>query len=295
MTESLINSGKPGCVTRRHGFLYQLPGVLRLALVSLVALGFATPILLLLLSSFKGGAEFSQVPPTYLPHHPTLDNYTALAVANMGRFVLNSLTATVIAVVLTVGVSVMAGYGFARFRFRGQGFLLVLVLATLMIPFQSIIPALYSVMDAVGLTNSLVGLGLLYTVFSLPFGVMAMRVAFAAIPDALEEAAIVDGLTPGSILVRVMVPLTVPSIATVALYAFFNSWNEFLAALIFTTKQRLFTLPVALANLQSGAMGTLNWGVLETGALVSAVPCIAIFLILQRYYVAGLVSGAVKE
>jgi len=81
---------------------------------------------------------------------------------------------------------------------------------------------------------------------------------------------------------------------TVALYAFFSAWNEFLAALIFTTRQNAFTLPVVLANLQSGAGGTLNWGVLETGAIVSAVPCVLVFLILQRYYVAGLTAGALK-
>jgi multiple sugar transport system permease protein len=163
-----------------------------------------------------------------------------------------------------------------------------------MIPFQSIIPALYTVLDRAHLTNSLTGLVLVYSTFALPFGTFAMRAAFTALPPGLEEAAIVDGAGEITLLFRVMVPMAVPGIATVALYSFFNAWNEFLAALIFSTRQDKFTLPVVLSNLQTGAFGTLNWGVLETGAIVSAVPCIVIFLILQRYYVSGLTNGAVK-
>jgi multiple sugar transport system permease protein len=114
------------------------------------------------------------------------------------------------------------------------------------------------------------------------------------IPAGIEEAAIVDGASPLGVLWRVMAPMAVPGIVTTAVYAFFSAWNEFLAALIFTTRPKAFTLPVVLASLQTGAGGTLNWGVLETGAVVSAVPCIVVFLILQRYYVSGLTAGAVK-
>jgi multiple sugar transport system permease protein len=172
--------------------------------------------------------------------------------------------------------------------------LFIVLLSTLMIPFQSIIPALYLILDELSLTNSIVGLVLVYTSFVLPFGVFTMRAAFQGIPNGIEEAAIMDGASAFTTLWRVMGPMVVPGIATVAIYAFFNAWNEFLAALIFTTQQESFTLPVALANLQSGAFGTLNWGVLEAGAIVSAVPCIIVFLLLQRYYVAGLTAGAVK-
>ncbi|MGX6606101.1 carbohydrate ABC transporter permease [Micromonosporaceae bacterium Da 78-11] len=121
-----------------------------------------------------------------------------------------------------------------------------------------------------------------------------MRTAFTALPAAVEEAAFVDGAGTMTTLRKVLLPMVTPGVATVALYAFFTAWNEFLAALIFTTRQEQYTLPVVLANLQTGAGGSLNWGVLETGAVFAAVPCIVIFLILQRYYVAGLTGGAVK-
>ncbi|ARJ07735.1 ABC transporter permease [Cnuibacter physcomitrellae] len=261
---------------------------------ALLALLFASPLLWLFISSFKSSAEFAQVPPTYLPEEFSLENYTSLASAGIWGYVGNSALAAVGTVALGTVLSVLAGYGFARFRFRGSGVLFIVLLSTLMIPFQSIIPALYSILNAGHLTNSVFGLILVYTSFVLPFGVFTMRASFQAIPLGIDEAAIMDGASVWTTLTRVMAPMVVPGIATVAIYAFFNAWNEFLAALIFTTKQESFTLPVALANLQSGAFGTLNWGVLEAGAIVSAVPCIVVFLLLQRYYVAGLTAGAVK-
>ncbi len=260
----------------------------------IVALLFASPLAWLFISSFKTSAEFAQVPPTYLPQTLSVENYAALADAGVWGYVRNSAVAATGTVILGTLLSVLAGYGFARFRFRGSGLLFIILLSTLMIPFQSIIPALYAILDTAHLTNSLIGLILVYTSFVLPFGVFTMRASFHAIPLAIEEAAIMDGASTLTTLTRVMGPMAVPGIATVAIYGFFNAWNEFLAALIFTTRQESFTLPVALANLQAGAFGTLNWGVLEAGAIVSAVPCIAVFLLLQRYYVAGLTAGAVK-
>ncbi|MEJ3405617.1 carbohydrate ABC transporter permease [Rathayibacter sp. YIM 133350] len=261
---------------------------------SIIALLFASPLLWLVVSSFKTSAEFAQVPPTYVPQHPSIENFALLTDAGMWAYAGNSVMASAGTVLLATLLSVLAGYGFARFRFRGAGVLFIVLLSTLMIPFQSIIPAMYTILDSVGLTNSILGLVLVYTSFVLPFGVFTMRAAFQSIPLGIEEAAIMDGASVITTLTRIMAPMVVPGIATVAIYAFFNAWNEFLAALIFTTRQESFTLPVALASLQSGAFGTLNWGVLEAGAIISAVPCVIVFLILQRYYVAGLTAGAVK-
>ncbi|MDI1466081.1 carbohydrate ABC transporter permease [Catellatospora sp. KI3] len=279
---------------RRPGRPQWLPATAFYTVCGLLALLFVAPLAWLVVSSFKTGAEFAQTPPTLLPTEPSLENYQRLLDAGLGRNVLNSALVTAGTVVAATALAVLAGYGFARFRFRFQGLLFLVVLSTLMIPFQSIVPSLYVILDDLNLTNSLLGLVLVYTVFALPFGIFTMRAAFAAVPAAVEEAAIVDGAGSLSLLWRVLVPIVAPGVATVALYSFFTAWNEFLAALIFTTRQEQYTLPVVLANLQTGAGGTLNWGVLETGAVFAAVPCIAIFLILQRYYVAGLTGGAVK-
>lgn len=276
---------------RQGGFIGSLSFY---AVSGILALLFIAPFAWLILSSFKTTKEFAQVPPTYWPETFSVENYTLLGQAGIWGYVLNSVLAAVGTVALATALSALAGYGFARFRFRGSGVLFIVLLSTLMIPFQSIIPSLYTILDTANLTNSILGLVLVYTSFVLPFGVFTMRAAFTAIPAGLEEAALVDGAGSWRIFRQVMLPMVVPGTVTVAIYAFFNSWNEFLAALIFTTRQDAFTLPVALASLQSGAFGTLNWGVLESGAIVSAVPCILVFLILQRYYVAGLTAGAVK-
>ncbi|GAA2358150.1 ABC transporter permease [Catellatospora methionotrophica] len=271
-----------------------LPAAAFYTVFGLLALLFVAPLAWLVVSSFKSSAEFAQTPPTLLPTRFSLENYQRLLDAGLWRNVVNSVGVTAGTVLAATVLSVLAGYGFARFRFRLRGLLFLVILSTMMIPFQSIIPSLYLILDELGLTNSLLGLVLVYTVFALPFGIFTMRAAFTAVPAAVEEAAIVDGAGSLSTLWRVLVPIVAPGVATVALYAFFTAWNEFLAALIFTTRQEQYTLPVVLANLQTGAGGTLNWGVLETGAVFAAVPCIAIFLILQRYYVAGLTGGAVK-
>jgi multiple sugar transport system permease protein len=121
-----------------------------------------------------------------------------------------------------------------------------------------------------------------------------MRNTFDTVPRELEEAALLDGCTPFSLLYRVMLVLVRPGIITVAIYAFLNSWNEFLAALIFMSKQSNFTLPVLLVNLRNGQFGQVDWGVLQAGVTITIIPCIVLFLLLQRYYLQGLMGGAVK-
>jgi multiple sugar transport system permease protein len=203
----------------------------------------------------------------------------------------------VVALGTAVGTAILAtlaGYGFARLRFPGSGLLFLAMLAAFMIPFQAVITPLYVVLHAIGLSNSLVGLTLVYITFQLPFGLFLMRNSFASLPSDLEESAQLDGCSIVSTLWRVMLPLAVPGVVTTALFSFFTSWNEFFAALILITDQSRFTLPVTLSILQTGQLGTIDWGVLEAGVVLSAVPCLVLFLLLQRYYVGGLLSGAVK-
>lgn len=210
--------------------------------------------------------------------------------ANAGNSLLVALAATLATVVL----STFAGYGFARLRFPGSNLLFFAALATFMIPFQAIITPLYLVLDRLGLQNSLVGLAAVYTTFQLPFGLFLMRNSFAAVPPSLEEAAMIDGCGLPRAIYRVSLPVAVPGLITTALLTFFACWNEFFAALILVTDQDKFTLPVSLTVLSMGNYGTVNWGVLQAGVAVTIIPCIAIYLLLQKYYVGGLLSGAVK-
>jgi multiple sugar transport system permease protein len=121
-----------------------------------------------------------------------------------------------------------------------------------------------------------------------------MRNSFEVIPKEIEESALLDGCSPLTMLFRVMLPLVAPGLVTVAIYAFINSWNEFLAALIFMNQEKNFTLPVMLTLVQSGLYGQINWGALQAGVTIAMAPCILLFLALQRYYIEGLMGGSVK-
>jgi multiple sugar transport system permease protein len=195
---------------------------------------------------------------------------------------------------LTAIVATLAGYGFARFRFPGSGIVFALVLATLMVPFQALLTPLFLEMHSLRLTDSLTGLALFYTTFNLPFGVFVMRNTFMQIPWELSEAAAVDGASVLRTLVSVLRPLVVPGIATTVLYAFLFSWTEFVGALTFLTSDTKYTLPVALLNMEYGSVGQVNFGYLEAGAVIAMLPCVLLYVGLQRFYIRGLMSGVVK-
>jgi multiple sugar transport system permease protein len=261
-----------------------------------VAVLFLFPLVWAVVTSLKPATEASASPPTFLPSSPAVDSYDTLASygAGIGTYAFNSIAVSAMTVIGTVVLSTLAGYGFARFRFRGAGPLFVAILAVLMIPFQTIIVPLFLVLREVGLHNSLVGLALVYTTFQLPFGIFMMRNTFASVPREMEEAALVDGCGTISALRRVMVPIAAPGIITVALFAFLAAWNEFFAALILLTDADQFTLPIMLLSARLGDFGTIDWGALQAGVTITMAPVIVGFLLLQRYYVSGLVSGAVK-
>ena len=272
--------------------------VARYVLLIVLALLFMFPIFWSFLNSIKPPSEALAAPPTYLPTQVVFDNYTELTTfGNVGliRHVWNSASVAFITVIGTIVLSTLGGYGFARFEFRGKNILFIMVLSTLMIPFQSILIPLFVMLVQFDLHNTLFGLALVYITFQLPFGIFLMRNSFLAVPHEIEESALLDGCTSLSVLYRMMLRLVLPGIVTVAIYAFINSWNEFLAALIFMTDQNNFTLPIFLTNVRSGLYGIIDWGALQAGVIVSIIPSLLIFLLLQRYYMNGLMGGAVKS
>ncbi len=263
---------------------------------TVLSLMFLFPIAWSILTSFETSAEAMASPPAYWPSKFSLENYRNLAIYGKGiqTYLWNSGSVAAMTVVGTLILSTLGGYGFSRFRFPGRNAIFVLILATLMIPFQSILNPLFILLRLMHLQDTQVGLALVYTTFQLPFAVFMMRNAFDAVPREIEEAALLDGCRPLQLLRLVMLPLVGPGLATVGLFAFFGSWNELLAALILISDSRAFTLPVMLLNAQSGQLGSINWGLMQAGITLSIVPCAALFLLLQRYYISGLVAGAVK-
>ena len=191
-------------------------------------------------------------------------------------------------------VSGFGGYAFARFNFPGRDVLFLLTLAILMVPYATVLIPLYVLLHAVGLQNSLVGLSLVLTVFQLPFATNMMRISFEAVPRELDESALMDGCGAFSVLWRILLPLVWPGLITVALFAFLAAWNDFFAPLILLNDPKQQTLPLAIATLRQQTMGAIDYGATEAGVVVMALPCLILFLFLQRHFVRGFMSGAVK-
>ncbi len=266
------------------------------AIAVFIAALMLAPVVLSLFASIKTNADASSVPPTYLPQSLSLENYGKIFSyqAGLWTYVSNSLAVAAFTIAFVAILAVPAGYGLARFNFRGKEVLFLVLLLPLMIPYQALLTPLYLMFARIGLANSQIGLALIHTMLQLPFSVYLMRNSFEGVPRELEEAAVIDGCSSFECFSRVALPLVWPGIITIALFAFIASWNEFLAALIVMNKETAFTMPVMLVGVRTGHFGSVDWGTLQAGIIVSILPCIAIYVFLQKYYVSGLLSGAVK-
>lgn len=275
----------------------QLGNLLYYLLAIALAVVFLFPLVWTVIASFKPAAEGNLFPPSLWPSHISSENFRTLRDFGDGvwRYGGNSVLVALITVFGATALSLLGGYGFSRFQFPAKNVIFVIILATLMIPFQSILAPLFLIMRTIHLGDTLLGLSLVYITFQLPFSVFMMRNAFDSVPREIEEAALMDGCSPAVMLWRVMLPLVMPGVVTVALFAFFASWNEFLAALIFMSSSEHYTLPVMLVNVQSGLYGSIDWGAVQAGVTITMLPCVLLFLLLQRYYVSGLTAGAVKS
>lgn len=261
-----------------------------------LSVAFLFPLVWAMMNSVKPRAEANQQPPTWFPHSLSLANYQGLAAYGEGlsTYAFNSLAVSVLTVLGTVVVAVLGGYGFARFEFGGKRPLFLAVLTILMVPYATILLPLYIVLGKLGLQNSLIGLSLVLVMFQLPFGIFMMRNSFESVPRELEESALVDGCTNVGALRYISLRIVMPGVVTVALFAFLASWNEFLAPLIFLNDGAKYTLPIMLVNIRSGAYGAVDFGALQAGVVVAMLPCLVLYLVLQRFYVSGLVNGALR-
>ena len=191
-------------------------------------------------------------------------------------------------------MSTLGGYAFARFTFPGRDALFLLTLAILMVPYATILIPLYVLLNGLGLQNSLLGLSLVLAMFQLPFATFMMRISFEAVPRELEESALVDGCGTFGVLRRILLPAVRPGLITVGLFAFLASWSDFFAPLILLSDDKKSPLPLAVVNMRQQTWAPSTTARLEAGVVVMAVPCLILFLLLQRSYVRGFMSGAVK-
>ncbi|MDQ1642135.1 MAG: multiple sugar transport system permease protein [Actinomycetota bacterium] len=250
------------------------------------------PFLWMLLGSFRPNRELQQVPPTWLPQHPTLDNYRQLfRLLNFPQFFFNS---ALVAVTITLGNLIfcsMLGYALAKLRFPGKRTIFALVLGTLMIPGVVTFVPLFVLVSNLGMANSYPGL--IFPFLAGPFGVFLMRQFILGLPDELIQAARVDGASEFRIFRSVILPLCKPVLATLGILTFLSSWNQFLWPLVVAQSEDRYTLPVALAIYSIGEKKA-DYGLLMAGSVVVVIPVLLVFLALQRHFVRGIAMTGIK-
>jgi multiple sugar transport system permease protein len=262
-----------------------------LVLLALTALTLF-PLLWMLSVSFMPAEEAARLPPPLLPEHPTLDHYrTLFARLDVARYALNSFGIAAAVTACSLLINAMAGYAFAKLRFRGRERLFGLLLAAMVIPGQVAMLPLFLMLKGLGLVNTYGGL--VIPGLASIFGIFLIRQYALSIPDSLLDAARIDGASEGRIFVSLVLPLCRPILVTLALFTFMGTWNDFMWPLIILTGSEHYTLPVALANLLGEHVQDTE--LMMAGAVLTTLPVVLLFLILQRHYVEGLVLGSVKE
>lgn len=251
------------------------------------------PFLWLLSTSLKPAADnIFAYPPQLLPSAPTLDNYRRVFEAQPFLLYLkNSLIVAALSVFCNLLFASLAAYPLARMRFRGKGLIFGVLLASMMVPFQLLMIPVYQLAVGLGLQNSYLGLVLPHACTA--FGIFFMRQAFAALPAALEESALMEGVSRLQIWRHVLLPLVKPSLATLAVFSFIAVWGDFLWPLIIIDQPRLFTLPLGVNRLSSTF--SLDWRLVAAGAVFSVLPILLFFGFTQQYFIEGALKGAVKQ
>jgi len=252
------------------------------------------PLVWMLLSSFKSQAEILQLNPSFFPQHPTLESYSR--VLNDPEFPLwsffrNSIIVSTAATVSVLFTSALAGYVFAKFRFFGKGFLFVLVLASLMVPFQVVVVPLYLIIRDLNLFNTLYALIVPNMVSA--FGIYLMRQFIEGLPNALIEAGRIDGASEFRIYWRIIVPQVIPALTALGIFTFKWMWNDYLWPLVAINDQAHETLALGMAQFAVGQHGT-RFDLTLAVATLSALPIVALFVIFQRQFVEGISLSGLK-
>ena len=251
------------------------------------------PFAWMVISSFKDSREIMTVPPTFVPHSPTVEHYGDVVTKTyIPRYFLNSTIVASGSTLIALLFAILGGYGFARHRFRGKNFLQQAVLSSQMLPTAAVIVPLFIILRTLHLLNTYLGLILAYLIVTLPLSVWMITGYFRGIPEDIEEAAYIDGCSRVGILMRVILPISVPGILATAVYCFVVTWNEFIFALSFATQRSVMTLPIGLAEFTKEFV--TDWGGLMAASVIMTLPIATVFLVIQRAFISGLTSGAVK-
>ena len=249
------------------------------------------PLLWMLSASFMATGEASSFPPALVPHHPTLDHYRDLfGRLALGRYAVNSAIIASITTVAALAINASAGYAFAKLRFRGRDRTFRVLAAGLAIPVQVAMLPRFLLVKSLGLVNNYGGV--IVPGLASIFGIFLVRQYALSIPDDLLDAARIDGASEFRVFRSIVLPTIKPVLATLALWTFLATWNDFMWPLIVLSDDRKYTLPVALAGLVGEHAQDVE--LMMAGAVVTVLPVLALFLFLQRYFVESITEGSVK-
>ncbi|GAA1761220.1 carbohydrate ABC transporter permease [Luedemannella helvata] len=271
--------------TRIGGFFANTAGII-LAIIMIF------PAYWMINTAFKPANEILTFEPHFFPQHPTFDNIiSAVKAPNFLLDLRNGLIITLLSTVSAIVVGFLGALAIARFRFYGRKALIVVILMVQMVPFIALLIPVFLLLNAVELTNTLTGITLLYMVLFLPYTIWTLRGFIANIPRELDEAALVDGCSRWQTFYRVILPLTGPGLVATSIYGFIQAWNEFIIIQTVNRPDHQNLMAWLVSNQTS--RGTF-WGPMMASALITSIPVVVFFLVIQRNIAAGLTAGAVK-
>ena len=262
------------------------------ALAILLALIALMPIVYVVCSSLKPGAELFRYPPTLLPEQFTLENYRdVFERADFLLYFKNTTIVAVLSTVLTVIINTMAGYAFAKYRFKGGNAIFMFFICTMMLPLEVLMIPIFQMVKRLGMYNNY--LGMIIPPAATPMGVFLVRQYFYSVPNELNEAARIDGASETRTFLHLMLPIARPVMSVLAIFSFMWRWNEYMWPLLVVRDNDLYTLQLALANFNGEY--SVDWNSLLAMSVVAMVPVLIVFLIFQKQFIRGMVTSGMKE
>ena len=264
-------------------------------LLIVICLGFIVPFLWMISTSFKQPDEIFSSTPKWLPREFSFNNYVGIWKDTFfPTYFKNSMIVSLITMAVAIIIATLSGYGISRFRFKGRLLFSIILIVVQIFPGMLMLIPLFTIMNRFHLIDTYAALVIAYGTFALPFCTWMLKGYFDTIPVSFEEAAMLDGCNRLQILYKIIIPLALPGIVAVAMFAFVLSWQEYLFALTLTRSEEMRTLTLGIAMMQ-GEHGRVNWGQIMAGSTIACIPGIVIFLWLEKYLIQGFTRGGVKE
>lgn len=265
----------------------------RIFILALFLLGVILPIYWMFITSLKAPADIATLDIQYWPKNLTWGNYeNVINGSNFLLYLKNSAFVAAVSSAFVLVVAITGGYGLARYSYKGKGLTMVAFLITQMIPMTLLLIPMFLIFSSLKLQDTLASLIVLYVVLNVPFCVITMQGFFMNIPVVIEEAARIDGCTKFQTICKIVLPVMLPGIIAVFIFAFVGAWNDLLGGIMFINSEAKKTIPVGLSYYVG--QFSVNWGEMSAGGILALLPSAALFAFAQKYIVEGMTSGAVK-